>query len=164
MDTRRCALFLIKCVQGFAAISKRWTTWKCNFQHLSLLLLAKASFLSHASLYGYALEMTFFLFLCMCAWALKCVCFSCRYVHMNRRLHVRVSFIACIGLSCLPVDEHPQHLTNTAQLLCYTQLSHHDTRPHPNQWLFLDTMSSPIHNWPKLRPWSLPSTTTTFIS
>lgn len=35
MDTRRCALFLIKCVQGFAAISRRWMTWRCNFHCLS---------------------------------------------------------------------------------------------------------------------------------
>lgn len=46
MDTRRCALLLIKCVQGFAAIFRKWMTWKCNFQCIALLLLAKAFFLS----------------------------------------------------------------------------------------------------------------------
>lgn len=145
MDTRRCALFLIKCVQGFAAISRRWMTWKCNFQCLSLLLLAKAFFLSHASFYSCALEITFS-YSSACVHPSVSVCFLRRYVPMNGCLHVPVSFY-WICLSYLPVNfcEHPQ-LWHTAQLhSCCTTLGWTplETSQHPNQRLFLDTMPSP---------------------
>lgn len=108
MDTRRCALFLIKCVQGFAAISRRWMTWKCNFQCLSLLLLAKAVFHSHASLYSFALEITFSEFPYMCACKSKTVCkkanTGCLHVIV---LHLLLHFFdsACFWVAT--------HLTNT---------------------------------------------------
>ena len=145
MDTRRCALFLIKCVQGFAAISWRWMTWKCNFQCLSLVLLAKAFFLSHASLYGCALEITFF-----CNSPVHVfVWFLCRHLH-ERYLLLHV-FDCHIGAY---FREHPQYLTNTRHSWCAT-LSWNPLAPPPpkkkqkktglvpKQRLFLDTMPSP---------------------
>lgn len=140
MDTRRCALFLIKCVQGFAAISRKWMTWRCNSLCLSLLLLSKAFFPIHATLHGRALQITF---LCSCACGQKRL--SVFYLfRMKKWLQSVISiFVSVCSFMCAS----PTFDRHTAQLLCHTQLgTTHPPPPqkqHPNQRLYLDTMPSP---------------------
>lgn len=122
MDTRRCALFLIKCVQGFAAIFRKWMTWKCNFQCISLLF----SFF-HVFLYSSApqLSLSFPLLCHECMSTQACLFVS--HVTMCKTVSACMSsYLACIclthptGHECAHSSAHPKHLTGTLHSCCAT--------------------------------------------
>lgn len=141
MDTRRCALFLIKCVQGFAAIFRKWMTWKCNFQCISLLLQLKRSlFLSHESPFVVVHQKQGLSFLCRVRASSRVWPYA-SYVSMCITIGVCMSsYLACMCLTYLPGH---QRACFRAAAVPHSAGHPSKTRPHPNQRLFLDTMPSP---------------------
>lgn len=110
MDTRRCALFLIKCVQGFVAIFRKWMTWKCNFQCISLLF---SSFYMLSSYRSCTIDISSSI---VPSLRLVCMCKTIGVCMLSRPAFMCHTNMTGYEWACPTFDCH------SAQLLCQTWL------------------------------------------